>query len=100
MRLASSRASASRNLGARSATSQPISTSASHLPHVVQTERRMVEICQGQKSKNEVLAESIERYKEMFMKTKIEFQKLLQVRPLCFFAIYALMTISSLSVTA
>ena len=40
----------------------------------------MVEICQGAKSKNDVLAESIERYKEMFMKTKIEFQKLLQVR--------------------
>ncbi|KAM5534558.1 hypothetical protein V8D89_011762 [Ganoderma adspersum] len=43
-----------------------------------ETERRMVQICQGQKSKNEVLAESIERYKEMFMKTKIEFQKLMQ----------------------
>ncbi|KAI1795621.1 DNA topoisomerase [Ganoderma leucocontextum] len=43
-----------------------------------ETERRMVEICQGQKSKNEVLAESIERYKEMFMKTKVEFQKLMQ----------------------
>ena len=42
----------------------------------------MVEICQGQKSKNEVLAESIERYKEMFMKTKVEFQKLMQVRSL------------------
>ena len=44
----------------------------------------MVEICQGQKSKNEVLAESIERYKEMFMKTKVEFQKLMQVRSLRF----------------
>ena len=40
----------------------------------------MVEICQGAKSKNDVLAESIEHYKEMFMKTKIEFPKLLQVR--------------------
>ncbi|TBU45786.1 DNA topoisomerase [Dichomitus squalens] len=43
-----------------------------------ETERQMVDICQGLKSKNEVLEESIERYKEMFMRTKIEFQKLLQ----------------------
>ncbi|KAH9942376.1 DNA topoisomerase [Epithele typhae] len=41
-----------------------------------ETERRMVEICRGLKSKREVLDESIEKYKEMFMKTKIEFQKL------------------------
>ncbi len=39
----------------------------------------MVEICQGHKSKNEVLMESIEKYKEIFMKTKIEFQKLVAV---------------------
>ena len=39
----------------------------------------MVDICQGHKSKNEVLEESIERYKEMFMRTKIEFQKLMDV---------------------
>lgn len=40
---------------------------------------RMVDICGGVKSKNEVLAESIERYKEMFMRTKIEFEKLVAV---------------------
>lgn len=39
----------------------------------------MVDICGGVKSKNEVLAESIERYKEMFMRTKIEFEKLVAV---------------------
>ena len=43
----------------------------------------MVDICQGHKGKNEVLAESIERYKEMFMRTKIEFQKLMEVRRYC-----------------
>ncbi len=40
---------------------------------------RMVDICGGVKSKNEVLAESIERYKEVFMRTKIEFEKLVAV---------------------
>lgn len=40
----------------------------------------MVDICWGVKSKNEVLVESIERYKEMFMRTKIEFEKLVAVR--------------------
>lgn len=44
-----------------------------------QTERRMVDICQGNKSKNEVLSESIELYKEMFVKTRLEFQKLMNV---------------------
>lgn len=39
----------------------------------------MVEICQGLRGKNAVLEESIEKYKEMFMKTKIEFQKLIAV---------------------
>ena len=40
----------------------------------------MVDICEGNKTKHEVMDESIERYKEMFMKTKIEFQKLMDVR--------------------
>ena len=46
---------------------------------MLQTERRMVEICRGVKGKNEVMNESVERYKEMFMKTKIEFNKLIDV---------------------
>ncbi|KAI0633210.1 DNA topoisomerase [Trametes polyzona] len=41
-----------------------------------ETERRMVDICEGVKSKNEVLMESIERYKEMFVRTRMEFEKL------------------------
>ena len=45
----------------------------------MQTERRMVDICQGQKSKRQVLDESIEKYKEMFVKTRLEFQKLIAV---------------------
>ncbi|KAI0775801.1 DNA topoisomerase [Trametes elegans] len=43
-----------------------------------ETERRMVDICQGVKRKNEVLMESIERYKEMFMRTKVQFERLVQ----------------------
>ncbi|KAI0779452.1 DNA topoisomerase [Fomes fomentarius] len=43
-----------------------------------ETERRMVAICEGRKGKNEVIMESIERYKEIFMRTKIEFQKLME----------------------
>lgn len=39
----------------------------------------MVAICEGRKGKNEVIMESIERYKEIFMRTKIEFQKLMEV---------------------
>ncbi|KAI0675385.1 DNA topoisomerase [Trametes maxima] len=41
-----------------------------------ETERRMVDICQGAKTKNEVLMESVERYKEMFVRTRLEFRKL------------------------
>ncbi|KAI0373951.1 prokaryotic type I DNA topoisomerase [Pilatotrama ljubarskyi] len=43
-----------------------------------ETERRMVDICEGAKSKNQVLNESIERYKEMFVRTRLEFEKLVQ----------------------
>ena len=39
----------------------------------------MVDICQGIRTKSEVIDESVERYKEMFMKTKIQFQKLVDV---------------------
>lgn len=39
----------------------------------------MVDICRGIKSKNEVLAESIECYKHMFMWTKVESEKLVAV---------------------
>ncbi|KAH9892651.1 prokaryotic type I DNA topoisomerase [Cubamyces lactineus] len=41
-----------------------------------ETERRMVDICQGQKTKNQVLNESLERYQEMFVRIRREFQKL------------------------
>ncbi|KAI8992952.1 DNA topoisomerase [Trametes punicea] len=43
-----------------------------------ETERRMVNICEGLKTKNEVLMESIERYKEMFVRTRMEFQRLIE----------------------
>ncbi|KAI0049973.1 prokaryotic type I DNA topoisomerase [Auriscalpium vulgare] len=42
-----------------------------------QTERSMVEVCQGTKTKNDMLAESIDQYKEMFIKARREFQKVI-----------------------
>ena len=39
----------------------------------------MVDICEGQKGKHEVLSESVEKYKEMFVRTRLEFQKLVDV---------------------
>ncbi|KAH9948967.1 DNA topoisomerase [Amylocystis lapponica] len=38
-----------------------------------QTERRMVEICEGVRTKQDVLAESVDQYKEVFMRTRMGF---------------------------
>lgn len=60
-----------------------------------QTERRMVEICEGNKTKREMLDESIEQYKEMFMKTKIEFAKLINVcEQTCCGAVLSVLTLN------
>ncbi|KAJ3523962.1 hypothetical protein NM688_g8641 [Phlebia brevispora] len=47
----------------------------------IQTERQMVQICEGTKTKNEILAENVEKYKEMYIRTKQEFNRILTVRP-------------------
>ncbi|KAI0066039.1 prokaryotic type I DNA topoisomerase [Artomyces pyxidatus] len=40
-----------------------------------ETERSMVEVCQGTKTKNDMLVESIEQYKERYIKAKRDFVK-------------------------
>ncbi|EGN99753.1 hypothetical protein SERLA73DRAFT_52441 [Serpula lacrymans var. lacrymans S7.3] len=40
-----------------------------------QTERSMAQVCEGNKSKGDMLAESIDQYKEMFITAKREFEK-------------------------
>ncbi|EMD37681.1 hypothetical protein CERSUDRAFT_50044 [Gelatoporia subvermispora B] len=44
-----------------------------------ETERRMVEICEGTKTKNDMLTESIEQYKDMFTRTQMEFARIVTV---------------------
>jgi DNA topoisomerase-3 len=45
----------------------------------LQTERSMVQVCEGQKTKNDMLVESIDQYKEVYILAKREFQKVMQV---------------------
>lgn len=40
-----------------------------------ETERRMVQVCNGQKSKQDMISQSLEQYKEMFMIAKRNFDK-------------------------
>ncbi|KAI0755898.1 prokaryotic type I DNA topoisomerase [Irpex lacteus] len=46
-----------------------------------QTERQMVQVCEGQKTKNDMLVENIEMYKEMYIKTKRDMNRIVAVRP-------------------
>ncbi|EIM82961.1 prokaryotic type I DNA topoisomerase [Stereum hirsutum FP-91666 SS1] len=43
------------------------------------TERNLVQVCQGQKSKTDMLSESIEQYKEMYILAKRDFPKIMAV---------------------
>ena len=47
----------------------------------------MVQICDGLKTKGEIMAENVDRYKDMFMRTKHDFQRIVAVSfsgsPLC-----------------
>ncbi|TFK53736.1 prokaryotic type I DNA topoisomerase [Heliocybe sulcata] len=43
-----------------------------------ETERSMVQVCEGTKTKNDMLVESIDQYKDMFIKAKREFDKVVQ----------------------
>lgn len=45
----------------------------------LQTERSMVQVCEGQKTKNDMLVESIDQYKEVYILAKRDFQKVMQV---------------------
>lgn len=45
----------------------------------LQTERSMVQVCDGQKTKNDMLVESIDQYKEVYILAKRDFQKVMQV---------------------
>lgn len=49
-----------------------------------QTERCMVNICEGTMTKNDMLVQSIEQYKEMYIRTRAEFERLVTVRILAF----------------
>lgn len=39
----------------------------------------MVQVCQGEKSKDQMLMESIEQYREMYVIAKREFEKVISV---------------------
>lgn len=41
----------------------------------------MVQVCEGAKSKNEMLMQSIEQYKDMYVMAKREFDKVIEVNP-------------------
>ncbi|TFY54110.1 hypothetical protein EVJ58_g9055 [Rhodofomes roseus] len=45
-----------------------------------ETERRMLNICEGTMTKNDMLVQSIEQYKEMYMRARAEFERLATVR--------------------
>jgi len=49
-----------------------------------QTERSMVQVCQGAKSKADMLEETIVQYKEMFIIARREFEKVVLVRSFIF----------------
>ncbi|TFY76359.1 hypothetical protein EWM64_g7651 [Hericium alpestre] len=44
-----------------------------------ETERNMVQVCQGTKTKADMLTEGVEQYKEMFVKAKRDFDKVISV---------------------
>ena len=46
---------------------------------VFQTERNMVAVCQGTKSKNDMIVEAVEQYKDMFVRTRNNFAKVTSV---------------------
>lgn len=44
----------------------------------------MVEICEGTRTKADMLTESVEQYKEIYMRTKQEFERLVNVSGIVF----------------
>lgn len=46
---------------------------------VRQTERNMIAVCQGTKSKNDMIVEAVEQYKDMFVRARANFAKVISV---------------------
>lgn len=46
---------------------------------VYQTERNMVAVCQGTKSKNDMIIEAVDQYKDMFVRARANFAKVISV---------------------
>ena len=46
---------------------------------VCQTERNMIAVCQGAKSKNDMIVEAVEQYKDMFVRARANFDKVTSV---------------------
>jgi hypothetical protein len=44
-----------------------------------QTERNMVAVCQGTKSKNDMIVEAVDQYKDMFLRARTNFDKVVTV---------------------
>jgi DNA topoisomerase-3 len=44
-----------------------------------QTERNMVAVCQGTKSKNDMIVEAVDQYKDMFIRARDNFDKVITV---------------------
>jgi hypothetical protein len=42
----------------------------------------MVQICEGTKTKDEMLSQSIDQYKDMFLKTRMDIKKVISVGPM------------------
>ena len=49
----------------------------------------MVQVCQGTKTKNDMVVEAVEQYKEMFVKAKRDFEKVVAVRSVQFTHVFA-----------
>ena len=47
---------------------------------IAQTERRMVDVCEGRRTMADMLQESIEQYRDMYNRTQHEFNRILDVR--------------------
>lgn len=54
-------------------------TTTYELKLVYQTERNMVAVCQGTKSKNDMIIEAVEQYKDMFVRARANFTKVISV---------------------
>jgi hypothetical protein len=54
-------------------------TTTYELSLLYQTERNMVAVCQGTKSKNDMIVEAVDQYKDMFLRARANFDKVITV---------------------